>query len=231
MPASQPLPPWSPADLPTGTVTLLFTDIEGSTRLGQRLGDTRYRTLLEEHRRILRAALDEHGGREFGTEGDALFSVFVSASQAVAAAAAAQRGLGAHSWPDEGRISVRMGLHTGEVAREGDGGYVGIALHRVARIAAAGHGGQVLLSRATRAVAAETLPAGIGVRDLGEHHLKDFDAPSPSASSRQRGSKRTSRRCVPSTRPPTTCRASSRPSSAVARRLRRRAVCSSARGC
>jgi len=179
VPASQPVPPTSQRDLPTGTVTLLFTDIEGSTRLSQRLGDARYRALLEEHRRILRAAVEEHGGREFGTEGDALFTVFVSASQAVAAAAAAQRGLEAHSWPDDARISVRMGLHTGEVAREGDGGYVGIALHRVARIAAAGHGGQVLLSRATRVVAGEALPAGIGVRDLGEHHLKDFDAPEP----------------------------------------------------
>ncbi len=179
MPASQPLPPRSRRNLPAGTVTLLFTDIEGSTRLSQRLGDTRYRALLEEHRRILRTAVAEHGGLEFGTEGDALFAVFVSASQAVSAAVAAQRGLAAHPWPDDGRISVRMGLHTGEVATEADGGYVGIALHRAARIAAAGHGGQVLLSHATRAVAGETLPPGIGVRDLGEHHLKDFDAPEP----------------------------------------------------
>ncbi len=176
MPASQPRPTADRPDLPTGTVTLLFTDIEGSTRLSQQLGDTRYRTLLEEHRRILRDAVTEHGGLEFGTEGDALFAVFISASKAAAAAVAAQRALAAHPWPDDGRISVRMGLHTGEVAREGDGGYVGIALHRVARIAAAGHGGQVLLSSATRVVAGETLPAGIGVRDLGEHHLKDFDA-------------------------------------------------------
>lgn len=165
------------AELPTGTVTLLFTDIEGSTRLSARVGNDRYRELLTAHRGILRAAVARHGGVEFGTEGDALFAVFASAPGAVAAAADGQRDLDAYPWPADERVLVRMGLHTGDVALEQDGGYVGLALHRVARITAAGHGGQVLLSSATRGVIGDGLPSRIGLKELGRHHLKDFDEP------------------------------------------------------
>jgi predicted ATPase/class 3 adenylate cyclase len=163
--------------LPTGTVTLLFTDIEGSTRLSTRVGDDRYRELLTTHRGILRDAVARHGGLEFGTEGDAFFAVFASAPGAIAAAADGQRDLEAYPWPDAERVRVRMGLHTGEVAHEQDGGYVGLALHRVARITAAGHGGQVLISSATQAVVGDGLPRGTSLTELGRHHLKDFDEP------------------------------------------------------
>src|SRR5215204_2798011 len=149
--------------LPSGTVTFLFTDIEGSTRLLHELGDG-YAAALGEHRRLLRGAFERHGGVEVDTQGDAFFVAFARASDAVAAAAEGQAAL------EGGPIRVRMGLHTGEPAVS-DGGYVGIDVHRAARIAAAGHGGQVLVSQATRdLVDAE-------VRDLGEHRLKDLSAP------------------------------------------------------
>jgi class 3 adenylate cyclase len=126
-----------PPTLPTGTVTFLFTDIEGSTRLLQELGSG-FTELLEQHRHIVRAACGAHGGVEFGTEGDALFVVFPSAAEAVEAALDAQRGLATHPWPTGGRITVRMGLHTGEGTPVA-GDYVGIDVHRASRIAAAGH--------------------------------------------------------------------------------------------
>jgi class 3 adenylate cyclase len=152
-------------DLPSGTVTFLFTDIEGSTRLLRELGEA-YVTAFAEHRRILREAFTRHSGVEVGTGGDAFFVVFRSAKEAVAAAAEAQAAL------MEGRIWVRMGLHTGEpFISEGD--YVGLDVHKAARIAASGHGGQVVLSAETRALLDdETL-----LLDLGEHRLKDFDDP------------------------------------------------------
>jgi len=165
----------SVAELPVGTVTLLFTDIEGSTRLLQQLGD-RYTDVLAQHDRLLRAAVDAHGGRVVDTQGDAFFVAFGRAADAVTAAAAAQRALAAHRWPDDAEPRVRMGLHTGEPTSSG-GGYVGLDVHRGARICAAGHGGQVLLSDAVRALAGRALPEGVGLRDLGEHRLKDLQQP------------------------------------------------------
>jgi predicted ATPase len=150
--------------LPTGTVTFLFTDVEGSTRLLRELGDD-YADLLSEHRRVLRESFGRHGGVEVDTQGDAFFVAFAKATDAVAAASAAREALA------DGPIRVRMGLHTGEPIRT-DEGYVGIDVHRAARIAAAGHGGQILLSQATRDLAgAERL------RDLGVHRLTDLAAP------------------------------------------------------
>jgi predicted ATPase len=150
-------------ELPAGTVTFLFTDVEGSTRLLHELGDE-YVDALADHRRALRAAFDAHGGVEVDTQGDAFFVAFERASDALAAAEAGQRAL-------HGRIRVRMGVHTGEPTVT-DEGYVGMDVHRAARIAAAGHGGQILVSQSTRDLAA----AG-GLRDLGEHRLKDLAAP------------------------------------------------------
>ena len=150
--------------LPTGTVTFLFTDVEGSTRLLQEHGE-RYAEVLADHRRCLREAFERHGGVEVDTQGDAFFVAFAKASDALAAAAEAREAL------EGGPIRVRMGLHTGEplLAEEG---YVGIDVHRAARIAAAGHGGQILLSQSTRDLAHTG-----GLRDLGEHRLKDLTAP------------------------------------------------------
>ena len=160
---------------PVGTVTFLFTDIEGSTQLLQRVGET-YRELLERERRLVRAACDAHGGVEIGTEGDSHFVVFPSAPEAVGATVDAQRALADEPWPEDAAVRVRMGLHTGEGATM-EGGYVGIDVHRAARIASAGHGGQVLLSEATRALVEHSLPAGVSLRDLGEHRLKDLEHP------------------------------------------------------
>src|ERR687886_1878324 len=129
--------------LPSGTVTLLFTDIEGSTRLLQALGGERYAAVLADHQRLLRVAFQQHGGREVDTQGDSFFVAFSRAGDAVQAAVAAQRALAAHPWPEGGAVRVRMGLHTGEPTGTG-GRYVGLAVHRAARVGAAGHGGQVL---------------------------------------------------------------------------------------
>ena len=163
------------AELPTGTVTFLFTDIEGSTRLLQALGE-QYRTVLEDHCRLLRQALADGGGMELSTEGDAFFAVFPGAPQAIAAAVAAQRALAGHGWPEQASVKVRMGLHTGEGILGGEN-YLGLDVHRAARIAAAGHGGQVLVSDATRALVWQSLPEGIRLQDLGEHRLKDLAEP------------------------------------------------------
>jgi predicted ATPase/class 3 adenylate cyclase len=162
--------------LPTGTVTLLFTDMEGSTRLLQVLGD-RYTSLLEACRSLLRATFLEYGGHEVDTQGDAFFIAFTRASDAVAAAVAAQRGLASHRWPDGTTVRVRMGVHTGEPLRSTEG-YVGLDVHHAARIMSAGHGGQVLLSQTTRDLVEQTLPEGVSVRDLGAHRLKDLHQPS-----------------------------------------------------
>jgi YVTN family beta-propeller protein len=162
-------------ELPQGTVTFLFTDIEGSTRLLKELGP-RYGEALAEHQHILRAAFAAHGGREVDTQGDSFFVAFGRAKDAVAAAADAQRDLAAHSWPEAGAVRVRMGLHTGE-PRLGGERYVGLGVHKAARIAAAGHGGQVLLSRTTRELVEDELPPGVTLRDLGERRLKDLDRP------------------------------------------------------
>ena len=162
-------------DLPTGTVTFLFTDIEGSTQLLKQLGGS-YGEVLAEHQRILRAAFAAHRGREVDTQGDSFFVAFQRGKDAVAAAVDAQRDLAAHAWPDGVEVRVRMGLHTGE-PRVGEDRYVGLGVHKAARIAAAGHGGQVLLSRTTRELVEDELPAGVTIRDLGERRLKDLDRP------------------------------------------------------
>ena len=161
--------------LPVGTVTFLFTDIEASTRLLSETGRG-YDELLERHDRILRGAIADHAGTVVNTEGDALFAAFTLARDAVEAAAAAQRGLAAEQWPGGRPIRVRMGIHTGE-GRRGGADYVGMDVHVAARIASAGHGGQVLLSEATRALVLADLPPDIHLRDLGTHRLKDIAEP------------------------------------------------------
>ncbi|MGE5849259.1 MAG: tetratricopeptide repeat protein, partial [Candidatus Methylomirabilota bacterium] len=155
-----------------GTLTFLFTDIEGSTRLLQELGD-QYANSLMEQRRILRAAFTEWGGREVDTAGDSFFVAFDRARDAVAAAVTAQRGLAQHSWPGGRTFRVRMGLHTGEPTVSA-GTYVGLDVHRVARICAAGHGGQILVSQTTCELVQHSLPEGVSLRDLGRHQLKDL---------------------------------------------------------
>jgi predicted ATPase/class 3 adenylate cyclase len=154
------------ADLPTGTVTFLFTDIEGSTKLLHELGAADYARVLAEHHRIVADACAAEGGVVVGTEGDAFFVAFSSVPGAVAAAGAAQQGLAA------GPVRVRMGLHTGETMLN-ETGYVGIDVHRAARVAASAHGGQVVLSSETKELAGE----GFAFTDLGEHRVKDFSEP------------------------------------------------------
>jgi len=159
---------------------MLFTDIEGSTQQVQALGPDRWEEILELHSAILRAALAANEGVEIRTEGDAFFAVFTSARAAVAAAAAAQRELHRASWPNGAAIRVRMGLHTGEArpaATTAGTDYIGFEVHRAARIAASGHGGQVLISDTTRALVHEQLGDGIDLRDLGEHRFKDLERP------------------------------------------------------
>src|SRR5215207_5584023 len=153
------------SELPSGTVTLLFTDIEGSTRLLEEVGEG-YAELLGGHRQVLRDSFARHGGVEFGTEGDAVFAAFAGAAGAVAAAADAQRALAG------GPVRVRFGIYTGEPTVT-DHDYVGLDVHRTARIAAAGHGGQIVLSEATQALLDDELE----LRDLGEHRLKDISTP------------------------------------------------------
>lgn len=163
------------AELPTGTVTLLFTDVDASTELVKGLGE-RYGAVLAEHRDLLRRAFADHEGVEVDTQGDSFFVAFSSAFAAVAAAADAQRALAAHPWPDEVVVRVRMGIHTGEPHRT-EHGYAGLAVHRTARICTLAHGGQTLLSRATAGIVADEQIAGVRLRELGEHGLKDFERP------------------------------------------------------
>ena len=158
-----------------GTVTFVFTDIEGSTRLLERLGD-RYAEALAEHRRIVRDAFDGRGGRELDTQGDSFFYAFERARDAVAATVAAQRALASHSWPDGEEVRVRMSVHTGEPV-VGEEGYVGMDVHRAARICSAGHGGQVLLSATTAALVTGALPEGVTQVPLGDLRLKDLSQP------------------------------------------------------
>lgn len=162
--------------LPTGTLTFLFSDIEGSTRLLTALGAA-FGPLLERHQAVLRGAFEAAGGVEVATEGDSFFVVFRSATSAVAAAAAVQRALAAEPWaPAADAVRVRMGLHTGEGTLGGDN-YVGIDVHRAARIAAAAHGGQIVISATTRALLRHALPPGVSVTDLGEHRLRGIAEP------------------------------------------------------
>jgi predicted ATPase/class 3 adenylate cyclase len=160
-------------ELPTGTVTFLFTDIEGSTRLLQELGEG-YRRIQDRHAEIMRAAFVN--GHEIRTEGDSFFVVFRSPVDAARAAVEAQRALSSEDWPHGAPLRVRMGMHTGEGVLGGDD-YLGIDVNRAARIAAAGHGGQVLISDATRGLVEHSLPEGVALRDLGLHRLKDIGHP------------------------------------------------------
>jgi DNA-binding NarL/FixJ family response regulator/class 3 adenylate cyclase len=161
------------ATLPTGVVTFLFTDVEDSTGLLQRLGDD-YRTAMADHRRLVRGAVEEMGGLEVDARADEFCVVFTQPRDAVEAAIRSQRAHAQHSWPGNLPVKVRMGLHTGEPALE-EGDYVGLDLHRAARICSVGHGGQVLLSEATRNLVADGLEADL--KELGEHPLKGIQAP------------------------------------------------------
>jgi predicted ATPase/class 3 adenylate cyclase len=161
--------------LPGGTVTFLFTDMEGSTSLVKKLGEA-YAQVLARQRQILRAAFESCQGQEVDTQGDAFFVAFAHAGQAIAAAIQAQQSLAAQAWPEGLEVRVRMGLHTGDANLTPDG-YVGMDVHRAARICSAGHGGQVLLSASTNALVANNLPERIHLRDLGKHRLKDLSYP------------------------------------------------------
>lgn len=164
------------AQMPSGAVTFLFTDIEGSTQLVKQLRE-RYGAVLGEHQRLLRAAFQAHGGYEVDTQGDSFFVAFASARDAVLAAVEGQLALQAHDWPEGVEIRVRMGLHTGQ-AVAADGRYTGLAVHRAARIGAAGHGGQILVSQATQTLLEdEEEDLHVHLRDLGEQSLKDLARP------------------------------------------------------
>jgi DNA-binding NarL/FixJ family response regulator/class 3 adenylate cyclase len=165
------------AELPSGTVTFLFSDIEGSTALLRRLRD-RYADVLADHQRLLRAAFEEAGGSEIDTQGDSFFFCFRKARDAVSAAVAGQRALLDHPWPEGGEVRVRMGIHTGEVALS-ENRYHGLAVHRAKRICDAGHGGQVLISQTCHTLLEdeEAEHGDITLRELGPHRLKDFDRP------------------------------------------------------
>jgi class 3 adenylate cyclase len=163
-------------ELPTGTVTFLFSDMEGSTRLVADLGPAVFTDVLERHNRVLRAAFGAHGGIERGTQGDSFLVMFREAPAALAAAAEAQRGLAETDWPGSADVRVRMGIHTGVGTLGGDD-YVGLDVSRAARISGAAHGGQVLLSDATRALVDQALSPGLSLRNLGEHTLRDLGRP------------------------------------------------------
>jgi len=160
--------------LPSGTVTFVFTDIEESTALLQRLGDG-YAGILAEHRKIVREAFGANGV-EIDTQGDAFFYAFPRAREAVAAAVEVQRAHAGHEWPDDAAVRVRIGMHTGEPALH-DEGYVGLDVVRAARICTAAQGGHVLLSETTRALLGSALPEGVSVYPLGERHLKGIEEP------------------------------------------------------
>jgi class 3 adenylate cyclase/DNA-binding beta-propeller fold protein YncE len=161
-------------EMPSGAVTFLFTDIEGSTRLVKQLRDA-YPAVLSEHQSLLRAAFAAHGGYEVDTQGDSFFVAFASAREALLAAVEGQLALHSNTWPDGVEIKVRMGLHTGQAVAS-DGRYTGLAVHRAARIGAAGHGGQILVSQATQTLLEdEEEDLHVSLQDLGEQRLKDLD--------------------------------------------------------
>ena len=163
-------------ELPTGTVTFLFSDVEGSTGLLRRLRDG-YADVMADHELLLRRAFQDAGGHEINTQGDSFFVAFRRPKEAVTAAVDAQRAIARHPWPDEAAMRIRIGIHTGEATVTGDR-YVGLAVHRAARICAAGHGGQVLLSQTTQALLEEEEELGeLDFADLGPRSLKDFDRP------------------------------------------------------
>lgn len=159
---------------PSGTVTFLFTDIESSTWLLRHLGDD-YDRVLHDHNRLLRETWAEYDGFEVSTEGDAFFVTFDDTAKAISAAVNAQLALARHVWPEDGTVRVRMGIHTGQ-ARLYDDGYVGLSVHQAARIAAAAHGGQVIVSDVTVSHV-RPLQNGVSFLDLGPHRLKDLAQP------------------------------------------------------
>jgi predicted ATPase/class 3 adenylate cyclase len=161
--------------LPTGTVTFVFTDIEGSTRLLQELGEG-YRAVQDEHDEIMRTAITDKAGIVVRTEGDSFFAVFPAPAQAVRAVVEAQQAIHTHTWPEGVELRVRIGIHTGEGTLGGDD-YLGLDVNRAARIGAAGHGGQLLISGPAAALVEHSLPAGVELRDLGSHRLKDLAHP------------------------------------------------------
>jgi class 3 adenylate cyclase len=161
------------SELPSGTVTMLFSDIEGSTRLLQHLGGA-WGDVVGAHNRILRTAFSSAGGQEVDRQGDAFFAVFASAREAVAAAVHAQRELATATWPEDVAVRVRMGIHTGEPT-VGEEGYLGLDVVRAARICGVARGGQVLLSETTRALLGRGAVDGTEVRELGEVELKDIE--------------------------------------------------------
>ncbi len=163
-------------ELPSGAVTFLFSDIEGSTRLVKALRE-RYAQVLAEHRHLVRAAIAGQAGHEIDTQGDAFFVAFASAKQAVLCALEAQRALAGHEWPSGASVRVRMGIHTGQ-AIPVEGAYTGLAVHRAARICAAARGGQVLVSQATQTlIEDEEEELAFALVELGERRLKDLDRP------------------------------------------------------
>jgi class 3 adenylate cyclase len=165
------------AQLPTGTVTFLFSDVEGSTELLRRLRDG-YAEVMADHERLLRSAFQDCGGHEINTQGDSFFIAFRKPKDAVAAAVRAQRALARHPWPEGTVMRVRIGIHTGEVTVAAEDRYVGLAVHRAARICAAAHGGQVLLSQTTQALLEDEEELGeLDFTDLGPRSLKNFDRP------------------------------------------------------
>jgi class 3 adenylate cyclase len=164
------------SEFPSGTVTFLFTDIEGSTRLVKALRE-RYPRVLAEHQRLVRAAIAAYAGHEVDTQGDAFFAAFAGAKQAVLCALEIQRALAAHEWPAGAPVRVRIGVHTGQAVPDG-GDYTGLAVHRAARICTAARGGQVLVSQATQDIIEdEEEEPGFTLVDLGERTLKDLDRP------------------------------------------------------
>ncbi len=163
-------------ELPSGTITFLFSDIEGSTPLLERLGTSNYRGLIEKHNRLLREVFSEFGGVERGTEGDSFMVAFESAPSAVQAAVSAQKAIAGADWPESAEVRVRIGLHTGEGVRGADD-YVGIDINRAARVSSAAHGGQILVSESTRVLSEHELPEGVMMRDLGHYRLKGLHRP------------------------------------------------------
>ncbi len=161
--------------LPRGLVTFVFTDIEGSTRMVQHL-DVRYADVLEEHRHIVQEAVNNWNGYVVDSQGDAFFLAFHRAADAVAAVVQIQRTITEHRWPGGGELRVRIGVHTGEPTVAANR-YIGLDVHRAARLCSASHGGQVLISESTRHRVADEIPAGARLHDLGEHRLKDFPRP------------------------------------------------------
>lgn len=161
-----------------GTLTFLFSDIEGSTRLLDELGRETYTRILERQAALQRMAFEAHGGREEGTEGDSFFVIFDSAKEALLAAVEGQRALAAEPWPPGVEVNVRMGLHAGEASGSA-AGLVGLDINRAARIAAAAHGGQIVVSDAVRSLVTPDLDPGVSLRGLGRHRLKDLREPQP----------------------------------------------------